>query len=111
MILIPRKEYQTLPPSSGMSLDDKEESIIKSLETLELTKEDIPLQKSLQEKNILTITTDPLKKGLKLKAAVLLLKANQQYQVVKKKTAQSLLNSLTVRPSSRKLFCQVKYNL
>jgi len=66
MKLIPIKEYRTLPPSRGEAIDEKEKEIIQSLETLELTEKDLPLQKSLEEKNILTISTAPLQKGLKL---------------------------------------------
>jgi len=65
MILIPLKEHEPLPPTKGKPLSDQEAEIVKNLETLELTKEDLKLKQALQEKNILTITSDPLKKGLR----------------------------------------------
>jgi len=66
MTLIPLKEHELLPPKKGKTLTEREAEIVKKLENLELTQEDSKLKQALQEKNILTMTLDPLKKGLRM---------------------------------------------
>lgn len=66
MTLIPLKEHELLPPKKGKTLTERESEIVKKLENLELTQEDSKLKQALQEKNILTITSDPLKNGLRM---------------------------------------------
>ena len=62
------KEYQILPPKKGKTLSEKELKAVKDLETLTLEEQDQILRQRLQDGGILSISSDPIKKGLKIKS-------------------------------------------
>jgi len=68
MNIIEFKEYQTLPPKKAVTLNNKEIESIKKLKSLSLVEEDQSLKDKLQDEGILYISSDPLKKGLKISA-------------------------------------------
>jgi len=68
MNLITLKEYQILPPRKGKSLSGKEQDSVKILETLSLKEQDQKLRQRLQDEGILSISSDPIKSGLQIKA-------------------------------------------
>lgn len=68
MNLITLKEYQTLPPKKGITLNENELQTVKILETLNLEEQDQNLRQRLQDEGILNISSDPIKRGLKITA-------------------------------------------
>jgi len=68
MNLITLKEYQTLPPKKGKPVSEKEQESIKILETISLKEEDQKLRQRLQDEGILSISLDPFKQGLRIRA-------------------------------------------
>ena len=68
MNLITLKEYQKLPPKKGQVSTEKEHEFVKILENLNLQEEDQKLRQKLQDQGILTIDSDPITRGLKIKA-------------------------------------------
>ncbi len=68
MTIIELQEYEKLPPRKGVKLDPKKINTVKQLESLTLLDEDTRLKQELEEKKILTISSDPIKKGLVIEA-------------------------------------------
>lgn len=68
MRLIRLSEYQHLPPKKGIALSAADQETVKELEKIDLVESDQKLKQDLEEKGILTITSDPIKKGLQVSA-------------------------------------------
>jgi len=67
MTIIELKEYEKLPPSES-NISQETAAKLKKLENLILTEQDQKLKQELQEKKILSITSEPLQKGLRFSA-------------------------------------------
>lgn len=68
MNLVTLKEYQLLPPRKERTLNESEQKSIETLKTLNLKEEDQKLRQRLQDEGILSISSDPIKQGLQIKA-------------------------------------------
>lgn len=68
MNLITLREYQVLPPSRAQTLSENEQESVKILQNLSLVEKDHNLIQRLKDEGILTISSDPIKHGLKIKA-------------------------------------------